>query len=177
MIIYYINDKMHINVAFIILLGICITLVYTPNATNATNSTNDPTCQYGLKPKVNIGLIDCHICCHHTCESCDICTNMTNVTSQKCCGITIRESGRTCDNYAAPCFINSTEACETPNKEDNNDESSDSEFGIDEMLNIAKYVGYGAAALCGTIFIIYVCCFFGDKKPPVEYADIVGKFD
>ncbi len=149
---------MYLNCAFIILLGIFI------NVVNANNVTNDPTCQYGLK--------DCHICCHHTCESCNSCNNVTN---QNCCGTTIRKTGRTCDLNVAPCFINSTESCGTIINGDN--DNSDSEFGIDDMLEIAKYVGYGAAILCGIIFLIYVCCFFGDKKPPVEYMDIVGKFD
>lgn len=164
---------MYIKLVLLVLIVIC----HTSYATNTTNSLIDPTCEYGLKK--------CNICCHPTCDTCNVCINMNNTnstngpnstnitnTNNLCCGKNIIASNRTCDNTTAPCYIDSIDSCNEDNED--SDESSDSSS---ELWDILKYVIIGGGSLCIVAFFIYVCCCFGSKKPPVEYADIVNRFD
>ena len=117
------------------------------NVTNITNSDND----------CDTGVLNGTICCHISCNNCGTCGNNTWV-NDLCCSETIEEKNLYCSNNTPPCIY-------IPNIED------PFSFTLDQIIIIA------VIGSVGIIIFIYVCCCFRTKKPPLDYSEIIGKFD
>ena len=97
----------------------------------------------------------------YCCIPCPTPTTLLNTTDDtNCCPDTIDES-ITCENNDPPCYIKQ------------NIIFNEYLFNI----SLLELLILGIIIILGLIFLIYVCCCFGKKKPPVPYEQIIGKYD
>lgn len=109
-----------------------------------------------------------NICCDISCEQCGTCLN-NPIIDKLCCELSIVKDNKSCDHFPPPCIINFHSIFE-PIKEKNFIEYIKS-------LNIIIIVLIIIAFILAIIFLIYTCCFFGSKKPPLNYQDIIDKIE
>lgn len=118
----------------------------TENNTNTTISNSDPNC--------DTGILNGTICCHNSCDTCNVCGNNTN--NDLCCGETIKRKNLYCSNNTPPCIYNDD---------------------IPFSLTLDQIIIISVVATVVIIALIYICCIFRKKKPPLDYSEIIGKFD
>lgn len=119
------------------------------NNTSLSNSS-DPNCTLGIK-------LD-NICCRDDCgELCGECTD--SGLDLFCCVTDIVESNKTCNESLPPCIL------------------LDSEENEDYEMSLQRIIIISVSSSVAALFFIYICCMFRKKRPPLEYKEIVGKFD
>jgi hypothetical protein len=136
------------KIIYIFFLIITVVLSQTNTSDNDTSEA-DPSCDNGV--------LNGTICCHISCNNCGSCGNNLLV-NDLCCSETIKQANLYCLNNTSPCIY-------IPNIED------PFSFTLDQIIIIA------VIGTVGIIVLIYVCCCFRTKKPPLDYSEIIGKFD
>lgn len=120
--------------------------------------TVDPECQHGI--------LNESVCCSNICNNCTTCGTELDLW---CCDKTILNSDVYCEESIPPCLMYK----EGSNEESN--ESCDDCFWLN--FTLLEFIIFVSISSCCAFFILYACCCFGSKKPPLDYNDIVGKFD
>ena len=97
------------------------------------------------------GILNDTICCDSSCGTCGQCYSNTTL-GDKCCYETILLMNKSC------------------------------EFNLPSCVYTSYFMFYELLIVCGistlvSICLTYICCCFGEKKPPVSYNDIIGKYD
>lgn len=106
------------------------------------------------------------VCCDDTCYNCPNCTGILKI-DELCCNVTIMNSNHSCDIYNPPCIVVHNDTITNTTMSTNTlTNSNNSDFFT--MVNIIML----SVAFVVFCFLIYVCCFFDKRKPPVKYDDL-----
>lgn len=108
-------------------------------------------------------------CCASSCGKCDQCPS-----NPLCCYKTILNGSACCNNNNnnPPCII-----CASTHSGDGGSENQyDQIVNWLESLEIYQLVLFIIGCCLVLVFLIYICCCFGNHKPPVKYEYIVGRY-
>ncbi|AYV85727.1 MAG: hypothetical protein Satyrvirus34_7 [Satyrvirus sp.] len=136
-----------------------------------------------IKNKYNCSSISNDLCCGDGCTFCGICNETNPSANMMCCSIVIIDSNKICDSTTkSPCIIDLTKEKNNNKNSSNNSTNSSTQKSGGEIvidwfgnLSVIGIILISVALACAVIVILYACCIFGDKKPPTDYALIVGK--
>lgn len=126
-----------------------------------------------------------NVCCDNFCAECGSCINNLNI-DKLCCRETIIQNGIYCEkSNNPPCIITKSDLLTKSDLNSNENISKDKkENDIDRLitwvksLQLYQLVLFIIACCIVVLFILYSCCCFGsNKKPPLDYALIVGKYN
>lgn len=160
-------------IRFLILIIFCTTASFA-------QTQSDPNCNHGSRYE--------NICCSLQCstEECGSCSN-NQFTNRLCCQLEIENSSLWCNESLAPCILYERTVFTDPSSSESESNSS-SESDVEDFFE-KFFTGYyfewtwwawlifGAICTLILVWLIYLCCCFGKRDPPVPYSHIVDKYD